>query len=119
MQKVTLVLLVLVIAALGWVYYDSHQQLQQAHAQTATLEQEVARLQQELTGLQQQVETLRNNHTVEGIVRQANNAILDGWESLVIGVEKELQKARQQAEQAQRKDNSEPVRQTAPAAEPQ
>lgn len=105
MQKVTLGLLVVVIAALGWIYYDNQQQLQQAQAQTELLEQQleqqIVQLQQEITGLQQQVETLGNNTTLDGIVRKANNAILDGWESLVTGVEKELQKARQKAEENQ------------------
>lgn len=119
MQKVTLGLLALVIVALGWIYYDNQQQLQLAQAKTTILEEQVAQLQQDITGLQQQVETLGNSSAIEGIVRQANNAILDGWESLVTGVEKELQKARQQAGETRGNNAGQPAQPVPPAVEPQ
>jgi phage shock protein A len=100
MQKLTLALVILVMVAVGWLYYDNQQQLQQARVQSAQLEQQVAQLHEQINTLQLRVERL-SNHSVEGIVRQANNAILDGWESLVSGVEKELKKAREKAAEEQ------------------
>lgn len=100
MQKLTLALLVLVIAGMGWMYYDGQQQLKEARLQSQQLEQQLVLLNKEVAALSEQVEKLGDN-SVEGLVRQANNAILDGWESLVNSVESELKKAREKVQQQQ------------------
>lgn len=100
MQKLILALLVLVIAGMGWMYYDGQQQLKEARLQSQQLEQQLALLNKEVAALSEQVEKLGDN-SVEGLVRQANNAILDGWESLVNSVENELKKAREKVQQQQ------------------
>lgn len=105
MQKLTLGLVVLVIVGMGWMYYDSQEQLKQARLQSLQLEQQLVLLNKEMTALSEQVEKLDKN-SVEGIVRQANNAILDGWESLVNSVENELKKARQKVKEQENTNHS-------------
>ncbi|WP_439134925.1 hypothetical protein [Pseudomaricurvus sp.] len=100
MQKLTLGLVVLLIVGMGWMYYDSQQQLKQARLQSQQLEQQLVLLNKEVALLSEQVEKLDEN-SVEGIVREANNAILDGWQSLVNSVDNELKKARQKVKEQQ------------------
>ncbi|NIB43735.1 hypothetical protein HBA55_29285 [Pseudomaricurvus alkylphenolicus] len=93
MQNFLASVVLLLILALGGLYFHSQQQLQQVHADRQALLQEVQALRKEVAQLNAKVAQL-DESSVQGIVREANNAILDGWESLVNTVEKEIQEAR-------------------------
>ncbi len=103
MQKLIWAILLLMVIAMGWTNYDTRQMLQESRQQLALAselntqqQQQLELLHAEVVRLNQRVSTLDKN-SVEGIVREANQAILQGWESLVSTVEEELKKAREKA----------------------
>jgi cell division protein FtsL len=94
-----LMLIVALAAVAGWQVYEMRYDLNVANRQ-------VADLTGQLRDMQGQIDTLRKDVTrlddgsVQGIVREANDAILTGWETLVNTVESELRKAREDMEKS-------------------
>lgn len=99
MAKFIGVLLVAVLLVGGWLYFDGQQKLQQSKLETAQLKQQVELLNNEVMRLNSKVDLLDQN-SLDGMVREANSALLDGWESLVKTVDDELKKARKSLEQS-------------------
>lgn len=85
---------VAVMAGLVWQWYESRQREEQLRQQLAEMQAQVVQLQEQVGSLRQEVQTL-DESSVEGLVRDANEAILQGWEALVDTVENELKKARE------------------------
>ncbi len=93
-QLMSLVLILIIALAAAWQFYDMQQREQAMRLRLQALESSVNEMQQRLGTLEGQVTQLRES-SVEGLVNEANTAILEGWESLVDTVENELKKARE------------------------
>lgn len=94
MNKILIIVGILLIAGLGYLHYDSQQQLKQSRQKMFELKIELEQLKHRVSELEIEVRALEKS-SVEAIVRDANSAILEGWESLVNTVENEIKKARE------------------------
>lgn len=94
MNKIIIGLLLVVLAGMGYLYYDGQQQLQENRQQNATLTLQVDNLRQQVTALEGELKAL-DEASMRGMVREANSTILDGWQALISTVEGELRKARE------------------------
>lgn len=92
-----LALIIALAAVAGWQVYEMRYSLNIANRQVEDLTGQLASMQSELDKLSQDVARL-DKGSVQGIVREANDAILSGWESLVNTVESELKRAREDME---------------------
>ena len=92
-QAIPLVLLLAIALVSSWQFYEAQQREQQLQARVTELETNLQAMEERLKSLEGQVVKLRES-SVEGLVNEANSAILEGWESLVNTVESELKKAR-------------------------
>ena len=119
MSKVINVLLFIVVIGLGYVAWEGWQLLQHSKQETAALQLQVDALNQQIRAMQADVNALNqkvsslDESSVDNIVRQANNAIIDGWQSLVTTVENELERAKEAL-----RDRSQPAEPAPPAAHP-
>ena len=91
---IVLLLLLVLLAGVGYLYYDGQRQLQYYQQETMALQLQLDALREEVKNLDKKVKTL-DESSVQGIVREANSAIIDGWQSLVNTVEGELNRARE------------------------
>ncbi|GAA5316613.1 MAG: hypothetical protein AseanaTS_18170 [Candidatus Pelagadaptatus aseana] len=99
MNKVIGVILVVAVGVLGWMLYQTQQQLASSQQQVQLLEESLTVTQNEVGRLQEQVAQL-DRSSIQGLVREANDAILDGWEAMVKTVEEEVKRARETMEQS-------------------
>ena len=89
----------IVIAGLaGWQLYQMRYDLNVANQKVESLNLQLTELYATVEALQRDVQRL-DNSSLKGVVREANNAILTGWEALIHTVEGELRKAREDLEQ--------------------
>ena len=101
-DKRSLALAVLMVAVVlsGWQLYQSHRRQAALQEQLLVVQAQLDGLQGELGQLQQELETLEKT-TVKGAIREANDAILNSWETLMDTVESELSRARKALEEQQ------------------
>jgi len=93
-QRVLIAVLVLLFMGSVGQYWLTQQALEASRLEIAQLRAQVEQLDTEVEQLQGQV-ALLGKTSVQGIVREANSALLDGWSSLMSTVESELVKARE------------------------
>lgn len=93
-QRVLVAVLVLLFLGSAGQYWLTQQSLERSRLEVAQLRSTVEQLNSEMKQLQAQVEQL-DKTSVQGVVREANSALLDGWSSLMSTVESELVKARE------------------------
>lgn len=117
MNNLISVILLIAVLVLGWMTYQTREQLLQSERQIAVLQESITVTQQELVQVNGKLEEL-NKTSVKGLVKEANNAILDGWEALVNSVENEVRKARESMEDnAGEPENASPSVQQTPTLE--
>ncbi|BFM16066.1 hypothetical protein R50073_22490 [Maricurvus nonylphenolicus] len=92
-----LMLIVALAAVAGWQVFEMRNDLNVANRQVADLSGQLQDLQGQIDNIRKDVARL-DKGSVQGIVREANDAILTGWETLVNTVESELRKAREDME---------------------
>jgi len=109
-QRILMAVLVLLFVGSAGQYWLTQQALDASRLEITQLHARVERLDAEVEQLQGQV-ALLGKTTVQGIVREANSALLDGWSSLMSTVESELVKARESM-------NSAPAAQQGSAVQP-
>lgn len=112
MNNLISAILIVAVLALAWMNYQTTQQLQQSERHIALLQESLSSTQQQLAQVQNQVTEL-DKASVQGLVKEANGAILDGWEALVNSVENEVRKAREALQQ----NNDAPNPETGPELE--
>lgn len=95
MNKLLVVLLVVTLAISGWMHYDTQQQLLASQRQIHQLNTQIAQLSEQMVLVHQELSRV-NTDSIDGIVKDANEALLNGWESLVNTVGEELKRAREQ-----------------------
>jgi len=93
-QRVLIAVLVLLFMGSAGQYWLTQQALEASRLEIAQLHAQVEQLDTEVEQLKGQV-ALLGKTSVQGIVREANSALLDGWSSLMSTVESELVKARE------------------------
>jgi len=98
MEKVIRILLLGLVAGLGWLNYSSLQTMEASKVQLQHLNQEINELRVNVETLNRQVEELKQS-SVKGMVEEANDAILSGWEVLIDTVQEEVQRAKKTVEQ--------------------
>lgn len=96
MKNLLIVLLLAALAGLGWLFY---QQQLQAQQQITQLTQRLNQAEIDIEAVQKRVQQL-DKSSINGLVKEANNAILDGWEALVNGVGEEVKRARDSIQQS-------------------
>ena len=89
--------LVVIIIQL-YFYQESLKREHFLQLQISGLQEQVIILGQQVEGLEESVEAL-NKNPLDSVVDNANKAILDGWESLLNTVDREVQKARDSLQQ--------------------
>jgi len=109
-QRILMAVLVLLFVGSAGQYWLTQQALDASRLEITQLHARVERLDAEVEQLQGQV-ALLGKTTVQGIVREANSALLDGWSSVMSTVESELVKARESM-------NSAPAAQLGSAVQP-
>jgi len=109
-QRILMAVLVLLFVGSAGQYWLTQQALDASRLEITQLHARVERLDAEVEQLQGQV-ALLGKTTVQGIVREANSALLDGWSSVMSTVESELVKARESM-------NSAPAAQQGSAVQP-
>ncbi len=92
MKKLIALIGVLLLAGLGYLYVDSQRQLQHYQQEAAALQLQLDALRQDVLALEKKVHIL-DKSSVQGIVRDTNSALLEGWKALMSTVEKEIRKA--------------------------
>lgn len=101
-QGKTHLLLMLLVAVAGlaaWQVYEMRFQLNVANQQVDDLSKELSSLQDKVKSMQDDIVRL-DKGSVQGLVSEANDVILSGWESLVNTVGNELKKAREELDKA-------------------
>lgn len=104
-KSVMIVIILVLIVTIGWQGYEMQQKRQAQLEELQAVQAEVAALKEEVAGLEAEITEL-NKTSVKGMVRDANKAILSGWETLVDTVEEELNKTREAFEQDEPSEHS-------------
>ncbi|MEJ2442545.1 MAG: hypothetical protein P8Y42_03665 [Exilibacterium sp.] len=101
--------LILLVAVVGvsWQWYQAGIRERQLQKQLLEMQGQVAQLQEQVGQLQTELNSL-NKTSFKGLVRDANDAILSGWESLLDTVENEVKKAREALDQEQNPGSPQP-----------
>lgn len=94
MNNLISAILLVAVVVLGWMNYQTREQLLQSERQIAVLQDSISLTQKQLVEMQGKLTEL-DKTSVQGLVKEANGAILDGWEALVNSVENEVRKARE------------------------
>lgn len=89
MNKLISLVLAIMVGVLGWMLYQTQMQLDVSRNQVQLLQQSLEVTQAEVADLKDQVAEL-DRTSIQGLVRDANDAILDGWEAMVKTVEEEV-----------------------------
>jgi cell division protein FtsL len=105
MNKLISLVLAIMVGVLGWMLYQTQMQLDVSRNQVQLLQQSLEVTQAEVADLKDQVAEL-DRTSIQGLVRDANDAILDGWEAMVKTVEEEVKRARKTMEQSLPQDNT-------------
>lgn len=113
MNNLISAILLIAVVALGWMNYQTREQLLQSERQIAVLQDSISLTQKQLVEMQGKLTEL-DKTSVQGLVKEANGAILDGWEALVNSVENEVRKARE----AMQHQNQAPAPQADPNSNP-
>lgn len=116
MNNILSVILLIAVVVLGWMQYQTQQQLVQSERQIVVLQESIAATQNQLATMQNKVTEL-DKTSVQGLVKEANGAILDGWEALVNSVENEVRKAREAMQDDNQNDAKTPETPTTPKLE--
>ncbi|MAZ86321.1 MAG: hypothetical protein CL693_01635 [Cellvibrionaceae bacterium] len=107
MNKVMSVLLVVFLIISGWMHYDTQRKLLASQQQMLRLNAQLTQMSEQMALVQQELGRV-NADGIDGMVKDANDALLSGWESLVNTVEKELKRARENSsDKGQRQKHSE------------
>lgn len=88
--SIVVLVLVFVVGLQYFQYRQQQQQFVQLQQQLLTQQQALQQTNERLEQAQQKLKMLDEN-SVEGIVKQANDAILDGWQLLLDSVSEELE----------------------------
>ena len=99
-QRVLIAVLLLLFMGSAGQYWQTQQALEISRLEIAQLQTKVDQLDSQVEQLQGQV-ALLGKTSVQGVVREANSALIDGWSSLMSTVERELVKARESMGSAQ------------------
>jgi len=98
-QRILIAVLVLLFVGSAGQYWQTQQALEASRLEISQLRTKVEQLKRDVDTLQAHVKQL-DKTSVQGIVREANSTLIDGWSSLMSTVENELVRARE-AMQAQ------------------
>ena len=88
----------------GWLIYDYYSKHQLLLVENGRLEEKLSQTELKLDTALAKVEALEKN-SIEGKLKDTNQAIVDGWELLLERVEQELSKARESLPQLLNEDN--------------
>ena len=94
-NQIALIVLVIVIAALGVLLYRSEQDKAKIQAELEVMNQHALSLEKDIVALQNDITELEKK-TFKGAVDEANRAIVDGWESFINRVQKELDEVQEE-----------------------
>ncbi len=107
MNKVGALLVIILFAVSGWFHYQTHLQLTELKRQNKALNQQLMGVGEQLTAVSKALAKFEST-SLDSIVRDANDALISGWESLVDTVAEELKKARDGLPQAAPTDPASP-----------
>jgi predicted negative regulator of RcsB-dependent stress response len=82
-----------VTGVVSWQWYQSQQREQLLQQKLMDMQQQVSRLEEQTAHLRKELNQL-NKTSFKSLVKDANNALLEGWQSLLNTVEGEIKKAR-------------------------
>jgi methyl-accepting chemotaxis protein len=99
MKNLLIIILLVAVAGLGWILYQQQLQTQQQITQITQLTQRLSQVEFDVTAVRNRVRAL-DKSSINGLVEEANNAILDGWEALVNGVGEEVKRVRESIQQS-------------------
>jgi hypothetical protein len=94
MKNLLIVVLLLALFGLSWMQIRTQQKLDIAQQQQDSLAQHLDKTKIEINQLKNKISEL-DKTSINGLVKEANNAILGGWETLVNGVGEEVKRARE------------------------
>lgn len=108
MNKAIGVTVVVAVIVSGWMHYDTQQKLLASQQQIQQLNTQMVQMSEQMALVHQELRRV-NTDSIDGIVKDANDALLSGWESLVDTVEKELKRARDTSPSNKQQQGSEPL----------
>lgn len=100
MNKLGVLLIAVLFGTSAWFHYQTHLQLIELQQQNMVLNQQLVVVGEQLASISTQLSNFEVN-SLDGLVRDANDALLSGWESLVNTVGEELKKAREELPESQ------------------
>jgi len=108
MNKIMTIFIVVAVIMSGWMHYDTQQKLLASQLQVQQLNAQMAQMSEQMALVHQELGRV-NAESIDGIVKDANDALLSGWESLVSTVEKELKRARKPTPSNRKPQDPEPL----------
>ena len=100
MDKVFGLILLCWMVISGWFHYETRVQLLDSQRQVQVLNEQMGQMAEQMAAVHAEMTKL-DTQSIDGMVRDANNALISGWESLVNTVGEELKKARESMPQDQ------------------
>ncbi|MGH1372922.1 MAG: hypothetical protein ACRBBW_12840 [Cellvibrionaceae bacterium] len=108
MNKFGSISIAALFALSGWLHYQTHLQLIELETQKVAADEELRLVNEQLANITKQFDELQSahspnphsqNNSLDSMVKEANDALISGWESLVNTVSEELKKAGEQSPQ--------------------
>lgn len=107
MNKAWNILVVVLLIGSGYLHYQTQIQLGELKRQNLVVNKQLVVVGEQLAAVTSKLASFEED-SLDGMVRDANNVLLSGWESLVNTVGEELKKAREGAPQSSSKSPSNP-----------
>jgi len=93
MSRIWIIPVLILFLISGWFHYQTQLQMLELQQANLAMHKQMVGVGEQLAGVTAELAKLEAS-SIDGIVRDANDALLSGWESLVNTVGEELKKAR-------------------------